>query len=131
MAFRAEARLARLRFAAAPGEAKGDGPTVRWLHPQGREMTTADWQDGGLRCFGADLHLPGGPRLVLLLNAGDEAEFALPEGTWTLRIDTARDRVACQEKAEETTTLDWQSVQVFWCEDDPAEMAMVERASPL
>ena len=131
MTFRAEARLARLRFATAPDQAEGDGPTVRWLHPQGREMTTEDWGDGGLRCFGADLVLPGGPRILLVLNAGDEATFALPPGTWTLRIDTARERVACHEPAEESSTLDWQSVQVLWYEDEPDAMALVERASPL
>ena len=118
-AFRREARLARLRFAKGVEDVVDDGPAVRWLHPAGREMTTEDWQDGGLRAFGADLRLPGGPRLLLLLNAGDEADFVLPEGTWTLRIDTARDRVACDEPAEATATLGWQSVQVFWCDDEP------------
>jgi glycogen operon protein len=117
-AFRKEADLARIRFATDPGEeVRGDGPAVVWLHPEGREMTTEDWQNGGLRVLGADLMLPRGPRLVLVLNAGDEAQFALPEGTWTLRLDTARDRVACQEPAGATATLGWQSVQVFWCED--------------
>jgi hypothetical protein len=113
-AFRKEARLARLRFATAPGEeVRGDGPAVRWLHPAGREMTTEDWQDGGLRLFGADLTLPGGPRLLLLLNAGDAATFEMPEGSWMLRIDTARDRVGCEEPAGPETAIDWQSVQVF------------------
>ncbi len=130
-AFRHEAQLARIRFATAPGEeVRGDGPAVRWLHPEGRDMTTDDWQDAGLRIFGADLRLPGGPRLLLLLNAGDAADFALPRGAWTLRIDTARDRVACHEPADATTTLDWQSVQVFWSEDEPDD-ALEEGASPL
>ncbi len=93
-------------------------------------MTTEDWQDEGLRLFGADLRLPGGPRLLLLLNAGDEADFVLPEGDWTLRIDTARDRVACDEPVDATVRLDWQSVQVLWCEDE-RDLAFVERASPL
>jgi glycogen operon protein len=129
-AFRKEARLARLRFAEAPGEGVGDGPVARWLHPEGREMGDGDWKDAGLRVFGVDLRLPGGPRLLILLNAGDAADFALPEGTWRLRIDTARDRVACDEPAEPTTALDWQSVQVFWCEEEAGD-AMAEGASPL
>jgi glycogen operon protein len=129
-AFRAEARLARLRFGAPPGEGVGDGPIARWLHPEGRDMTEEDWHDDGLRLFGADLSLPGGPRLLILLNAGDAAEFALPEGAWRLRIDTARDRVACDEPAGPTAAVDWQSVQVFWFEEGPgADMA--EGASPL
>ncbi|MBP1806407.1 glycogen debranching protein GlgX [Rubellimicrobium aerolatum] len=120
-AFRREARLARLRFAKAPDDTEDDGPVVRWLHPAGREMTPEDWQDGGLRTFGADLSLPGGPRLAILLNAGDAADFALPEGGWQLRIDTARETVACDEPAEATATLDWQSVQVFWFTDGDSE----------
>ncbi|EYD75213.1 Glycogen debranching enzyme [Rubellimicrobium mesophilum DSM 19309] len=129
-AFRREARLARLRFASAPGEGVGDGPIARWLHPEGREMTEGDWKDAGLRLFGADLALPGGPRLLILLNAGDAAEFALPEGLWRLRIDTAREGVACDEPAEPSTSVDWQSVQVFWCEEAPGD-DMAEGASPL
>jgi glycogen operon protein len=117
-AFRKEANLARIRFTTAPGgEIRGDGPAVIWLHPEGREMTTEDWQDGGLRVLGADLTLPGGPRLLILLNAGNEAEFTLPRGSWTLRLDTTRDRLACEEPAGAIATLGWQSVQVFWCED--------------
>ncbi|TNC48744.1 glycogen debranching protein GlgX [Rubellimicrobium rubrum] len=113
-AFRREARLTRLRFAEPPGQGVGDGPVTRWLHPEGREMTDDDWHDEGLRCFGADLSLPGGPRLLILLNAGDAAVFTLPEGTWHLRLDTARKRVACKELAGAEVQVDWQSVQVLW-----------------
>ncbi|TNC72442.1 glycogen debranching protein GlgX [Rubellimicrobium roseum] len=113
VAFRREARLARLRFATAPGDQPDDGPVVTWVHPAGREMTPEDWQDGGLRVFGVDMTLPEGTRLLILLNAGDEAEFALPEGAWRLRLDTARDRVACDDPAGPIVTLDWQSVQAF------------------
>jgi glycogen operon protein len=93
-------------------------------------MTPEDWADGGLRLFGADLRLPGGPRLLVLLNAGDAASFALPPGGWTLRIDTARDRVACDEPAQGPARLDWQSVQVLWS-DEAAGDAMSEGASPV
>jgi isoamylase len=130
-AFRKEARLARLRFASGPEEdGLGDGPVARWLHPEGREMAEGDWNDAGLRLFGVDLSLPGGPRLLILLNAGDAAEFTLPRGPWHLRLDTARDRVACDEPAEATTQVDWQSVQVFWCEEEAGD-DMAEGASLL
>jgi glycogen operon protein len=127
-AFRRETRLSRLRFATAPGDREDDGPIVRWLHPAGREMTPEDWQDAGLRVFGADLTYPAGPRLLVLQNAGDEAEFALPEGGWRLRIDTARESVACDEPAEADSLVGWQSVQILSFEGG-ADKAMAEGAS--
>ncbi|WP_210528377.1 glycogen debranching protein GlgX [Rubellimicrobium arenae] len=129
-AFRHEARLARLRFASPLGEGVGDGPVARWLHPEGREMSDADWHDAGLPLFGVDLFLPGGPRLLILLNAGDEAVFTMPEGSWRLRIDTARETVACDEEAGAETTIDWQSVQVFWCMDAPEPTSEDEDGEP-
>ena len=55
----------------------------RWLHPDGREMEEADWNDEGLRCFGLELSGTKGP-LVLLLNSGADCTFSLPDGTWTV-----------------------------------------------
>jgi glycogen operon protein len=112
-AFRHEVDLARLRWAAPEGETEGDGPAAAWLHPEGRAMAAEDWADGDLRCLGADLSLPGGPRLLIVLNAGDDAAFALPDGAWRLRLDTARARVACDEPATGSAALGWQSVQVL------------------
>ena len=112
MAFRREAGgLAALHFATEEPE---DGrPTVRWLHPRGDAMTEEDWQDEGLRCFGLHLDLPGRGPLLLLLNAGDDARFALPEGAWRKRIDTTLSPVACDDPCEGEIDLGWQSVQAF------------------
>jgi isoamylase len=118
-AFRRETQLARLRFAAAEGQALGDGPVARWWDAEGNEMNGGDWHDVGLKLFGADLALPGGPRLLVVLNAGDDAAFRLPKGSWRLRLDTARADVACDEAAGGEVRLGWQSVQVFVAVDAP------------
>jgi isoamylase len=105
--------LSRLRFAGAPGDGPAAAPEVRWLHPAGHEMTEGDWEDAGLPIFGAELSLPDKGKVLVVLNAGDDADFALPEGRWRLKVDTARDPVACDEPAEGTTAPGWQSVRIF------------------
>jgi isoamylase len=74
---------------------------VTWLHPSGRELTDADWQDAGLRAIA--VHMNGVPAdgsdggdLLVVFNAGDSPiEMTLPappEGsTWRLVFDTGRD----------------------------------------
>ncbi|HUF48574.1 MAG TPA: glycogen debranching protein GlgX [Vicinamibacterales bacterium] len=65
------------------------GPTdVRWLRPEGGEMTEADWHDAGRRALGM---LIDGTVLVLLNAADRDVTFVLPEtaGTWELRLNTA------------------------------------------
>jgi hypothetical protein len=82
-------------------------------------MADADWADEGLRLLGCDLRLPGGPRLLLLFNAGDAAAFRLPDGTWRRRLDTAAAEVARDEAAEGEVTVGWQSVQAYLAERSP------------
>ena len=73
-----------------------------WLAPEGREMTEQDWRLPFARCVGmlmvgqrlAERDERGAPiaddDLLLLLNAHHEAiEFKLPEGCWTMLLDTA------------------------------------------
>ncbi|MCE6952007.1 glycogen debranching protein GlgX [Cereibacter sphaeroides] len=110
---RAEGGIARARFATGVDAVQHDTPAATWLHPAGREMEAADWEDEGLRIFGLRLDLPKGRDLLIVLNAGDDATFALPEGPWRLRIDTTRDRVACDEQVEGTIPVGWQSVAVL------------------
>ncbi|MGP3695786.1 glycogen debranching protein GlgX [Rhodobacter sp. NSM] len=110
---RAEGGLARARFAVGPEAVQHDTPVASWFHPAGREMTEGDWNDGDLRLFALRLDLPKGRDLLILLNGGDDGEFALPEGEWRLKIDTSRDRIACDETAEGTIAVGWQSVMVF------------------
>ena len=41
------------------------------------------------------------------------AAFDLPEGDWRLRIDTARERIACDEEVSDRVCVGWQSVLVL------------------
>ena len=68
---------------------------VYWLAPDGREMTTDDWNDGLRRTLGMQLgnDAADGQRFLLLLNADPEpVEFKLPadfpNGAWVLVFDT-------------------------------------------
>jgi isoamylase len=73
---------------------------ITWLHPSGREMTDADWNDGSLRCLG--LQMSGGiysraasdGDLFAMFNADDSpVDVTLPRPTigtgWAVLIDTA------------------------------------------
>jgi glycogen operon protein len=68
------------------------GKDVRWWHPAGREMTQADWADGGLQRLGMGLRVARGELLVLFSADSQDTEFMLPEpppSGWTTLIDTA------------------------------------------
>ncbi|WP_136684725.1 glycogen debranching protein GlgX [Falsirhodobacter xinxiangensis] len=110
MAFRKEVALGQIQWATAP-DGDGKGPEVTWHHPQGRTMTDEDW-NSGLACIGMRL-MTGSHDVLLVLNAGDDGPFALPEGDWVQRIDTAADPVACDRPASGEVALPWQSVAAF------------------
>ncbi|OSP53900.1 glycogen debranching protein GlgX [Pseudoruegeria sp. SK021] len=99
------------RFVRADAEGHAHGAS--WLHPAGREMTEGDWDDAELRCMAKLIEMDDGAQVLILLNAGDDAEFTLPEGNWHLRLDTARDAIACDEPVTERVGCGWQSVQVL------------------
>jgi len=81
-----------------------DQKDIVWLHPDGREMTDEEWNQGFARCLGAHLSGRGlterdelgkpveDDDLLLLLNAHDETiPFRLVTGSgepWQVRIDT-------------------------------------------
>lgn len=106
--------LSHAAFAVAPEAEAGDSvPRVTWLHPRGGEMAEADWQDDGLRLFGMLRVVPEQPELLVILNAGDDGKFALPEGDWRLRLDTSRDAPGCDETLSDVVDAPWQSVLVL------------------
>jgi glycogen operon protein len=83
------------------GARRGASPKdVSWLHPAGRELSAADWNDGGARCLGALLSVGATARrasygdLLVIFNA-DEAsnKFVLPpppaDASWCVLFDTA------------------------------------------
>ncbi|WP_306754771.1 glycogen debranching protein GlgX [Paracoccus actinidiae] len=112
-AFRREVPLSQSRFGAAPDDAQARQPAITWLHPRGGAMEDGDWQDGELRCLALHQALPDGPDLLILVNAGEDAEFALPEGEWTLRIDTSTEGVAQDTLVSGTVAVSWQTVMAF------------------
>jgi pullulanase/glycogen debranching enzyme len=72
---------------------------VRWLHPEGREMTEGDWLVAGARAVALKLAARGGHRMLLLFNAGSEAvTFAIDETlegfAWWEVLSTATGTVA-------------------------------------
>ncbi|WP_374301160.1 glycogen debranching protein GlgX [Paracoccus sp. (in: a-proteobacteria)] len=109
-AFRQDVSLAQSRFGAAPGDAQERQPVIQWLHPRGGEMEEGDWGDGELRCFGMQQTLPNGPDVLIVVNAGEDAEFALPDGEWQLRIDTSDEQPAQDRPVSGTIPVPWQSV---------------------
>ena len=106
-AFRREVGLADSRFAKGPGD--GEGPEVSWLGASG-PMGDGDWDaEGplGLRYHRAESDL------LIVLNPGDDAGFALPDGSWRRRVDTACDPVVRDIVESGKVALDWQSVAVW------------------
>jgi len=99
------------RFVQGDAERHAHGPT--WLHPEGREMAEGDWGNAELRCMAKLIEMEDGAGVLILLNAGEDGTFALPEGEWRLQMDTARDVVACDERVSGVCDTGWQSVQVL------------------
>jgi glycogen operon protein len=79
-----------------------DSKDVTWLHPSGREMTEADWNDSNLRAIavllnGAVTRSTRGGDLLVVFNANDApAQMTLPappEGSaWGVLFDTSHEQ---------------------------------------
>ena len=70
----------------------GQTVDILWLHPGGHEMTVADWNDSARHAFGFLLGAETGQEtpLLCLINAElDAKDFALPPGSWVLRMDSS------------------------------------------
>jgi glycogen operon protein len=67
------------------------GPSLRWLAPEGRPLTEADWHDPGATTFSAWLTDAASGRQVLLAfhRGTSPADFALPAGRWTVALDSS------------------------------------------
>ncbi len=107
MAFRKKVSLADARFARAVGE--GDGPAISWHHASG-EMGDGDWdQEGplGLRYHRTEADL------LIVLNAGHDATFILPDGSWRRQLDTAHDPIVADGVETGEVQVGWQTVSVW------------------
>ena len=102
-------------FRAARFEVADDAPLLtraRWYHPAGREMTPEDWQDDTLGLFAKRMER-GGEDVFVILNAGHDGEFALPDDAWTLRLDSGAEPRATGAALAGTIPVGWQSVVVL------------------
>ena len=79
------------------------GEDLKWLDPNGEEMTPEAWADPAARCVGAVFTAAGFDKLnhrgepildddfLLILNAHYEPiEFRLPDASWSVLVDTSR-----------------------------------------
>ena len=90
------ARAIALRKAHAAFRKEDYAGDIRWLSPEGHEMTQADWTLPFARCLGARF---AEENLLLILNAHDgEIHFVLPEGAWETLLDTAGEKTGRAEK---------------------------------
>jgi glycogen debranching enzyme GlgX len=67
---------------------------LAWFHPEGRELTEADWDDSGLASLGMFLSgaAIGDASFLLLLHAGaDEAAWTVPGDPWASAYDVILD----------------------------------------
>ncbi|MFN4173338.1 MAG: glycogen debranching protein, partial [Pseudorhodobacter sp.] len=95
IALRQELGLARRRFAVGAGDGGCAADEAVWLHPEGREMGDEDWaQDGPL---GLLLRRADRADVLIILNAGDDCGFVLPQGEWQMRLNSAEEAVAVAE----------------------------------
>jgi len=64
---------------------------VIWLHPDGREMTEGDWNDGGASVLGMDFKHKDDEVLIWFNRRIEPVEARLPEGDWAVGIDSDPD----------------------------------------
>ncbi|MGR3512131.1 MAG: glycogen debranching protein GlgX [Paracoccaceae bacterium] len=95
-------------------EARDGQPLVKWLHPSGRDMVDEDWNDMRLRCFGQHRTTSREAEILILLNAGDEAQFILPDGRWSLAFDSSDAATEIMgQTLSGTLSVPWQSLIVL------------------
>ncbi|HMN77466.1 MAG TPA: glycogen debranching protein GlgX [Burkholderiaceae bacterium] len=94
LALRRELRPLPAHWASGEPDAQG-AVELAWFDLDGRALDASAWRDPQARTLGALIGTArgagGAPRpLLLLLNAeGETRQFALPDGVWTVRLDSA------------------------------------------
>mgnify|MGYP001367564482 CR=1 FL=1 len=76
-------------FAPQPGD---EDPAIRWLRPDGADLSVDDWHDLAIRAFACQLRAAGAatPRGAVVFNPEPhDLPFTLPGGPWALRLETS------------------------------------------
>lgn len=90
------------------GQDKGGIRDVVWLHPDGREMNEGDWGYSGASVLGMQLRNKDDEVLVWFNRKAEPVVARLPEGAWTVGIQS--DNTANVAFSEGTATLTPRSV---------------------
>jgi glycogen operon protein len=61
---------------------------VVWLHPDGRDMTEGDWNEGGASVLGMHLRHKDDEVLIWFNRRIDPVDAQLPQGDWVVGIDS-------------------------------------------
>jgi isoamylase len=94
-------------------EDRPDQNQITWYHPAGHEMQAPDWQDSGLMIFAKRIRTAAGEDLLIVLNAGDDAAFTLPEGSWVQSYDSSATEDSPDEARSGQVDIAWQSVSLW------------------
>lgn len=107
------------RFARAEDK-EGRNQTL-WFHPEGRQMSPDDWQDEGLFCFAKRTHTEQGADILIIMNAGEECAFQLPDGDWRLQFSSVAGMPDATDPAPDSLHIVRQSVAVLTREPEGSE----------
>ena len=121
---RANPVLRQTRFLHGQARADDGMANLIWWHPEGREMTDADWMDSELRALMVELRMAsvGRGAVLVAFNAGGPLTFAMPgrPGQWTERLDTGRpDGAGSDAPQQGRLSLDGPAVRLFELTDQP------------
>ncbi|MBQ0917815.1 glycogen debranching protein GlgX [Hydrogenophaga aromaticivorans] len=99
--------LRHARWFSGQPTVKGGPADIHWLHGDGQAMHAEAWHNSQHCTLGAVITVgeagqPPAERLLMVWHAGrGHTTLALPPGTWSLRLDSARAFVALNEAASE------------------------------
>lgn len=102
--------LRHARWFSGQPAVKGGPADIHWLHGDGQAMHAEAWHNSQHCTLGAVITVgeagqPPTERLLMVWHAGrGHTTLALPPGTWSLRLDSARAFVALNEAAGEPVT---------------------------
>lgn len=73
---------------------------VHWLHPQGREMNEADWNEAHGSVLGMHLNIAGDEVLVWFNRKAEQVDAVLPPGEWSVGLSSDDHAEVLQKKGK-------------------------------